>query len=84
MPLQFEGLTDESFAAGKAAGRFKHGQVPVLERDGEQLCQSGALLVWAGKLAGLPATWRRARHVPRPVSVRPACRRARARVPRRV
>ena len=31
IPYEFEAVTDESFEADKKAGRYKHGQLPVLE-----------------------------------------------------
>ena len=36
-----------------AAGRFKNGQLPVIEVDGVQIAQSNAILIYVGKLAGL-------------------------------
>ena len=36
-----------------AAGRFKNGQVPVLDIDGQQLTQSNAILIYTGKITGM-------------------------------
>jgi len=53
--IQFEDerLSNEQFAKDKAAGRFKNGQVPVLDVNGTQIAQSNAILIYAGKLARL-------------------------------
>jgi len=53
VPFVDERLTDTQFQHDKAAGRFKNGQVPVLDVDGVQIAQSNAILIYAGKLAGL-------------------------------
>lgn len=41
------------FGALKAAGAFPFGSVPVLDIGTERFAQSGAILRYAGKLAGL-------------------------------
>jgi glutathione S-transferase len=51
-----ETLDFPAFGAKKAAGAFPLGSVPVLELNGEQFCQSNALLRYAGRLTNLYPT----------------------------
>jgi len=46
-------LERTEFAKMKANGEFLFGQVPVLYIDGQQYCQTNAILRYFGKLAGL-------------------------------
>lgn len=46
-------LSHEEFGKRKAAGKYPHGQVPVLTVDGVTIPQSNAMARYAGKLAGL-------------------------------
>ncbi len=64
VPFEDERLSYEEFQSRKgndlqsianhvsAAGKFKAGQVPVLEVDGEQIAQSYAIAKYAAKLSG--------------------------------
>jgi glutathione S-transferase len=53
--IQFEDrrVSYSEVAALRKSGALPHGQVPLLEIDGEPYSQSEALLRWAGEKAGL-------------------------------
>jgi glutathione S-transferase len=53
VPFEDRRLSYEEVGAMRAAGRLPYGQVPILQVDGVTHAQSNALLVWAGKRAGL-------------------------------
>jgi prostaglandin-H2 D-isomerase / glutathione transferase len=53
IPFENETFQFSEFGALKASGRLPFGQVPLLTVDGVDYTQSGAMLRFAGKLAGL-------------------------------
>jgi len=61
--VEFEDIRNIPRAQLKQAGKLPFGAVPVMEVDGKILSQSGALAMYAGKLAGLePKTsWEKAK-----------------------
>ncbi|CAJ1335055.1 unnamed protein product, partial [Effrenium voratum] len=53
VPFEDKRVSYEEVAELNNKGKLPFGQVPVLELDGETYAQSGALLRWAGRQAGL-------------------------------
>jgi len=53
IPFEDIRLTHESFGELKQEGKFPFGQVPVLEIDGKVVGQTGAIVRYIGKRAGL-------------------------------
>ena len=53
VPYEDVRLSGPEFGKLKQEGKFKFGQLPVLEVDGKQFAQSAAIAFWAAKRAGI-------------------------------
>jgi glutathione S-transferase len=56
IPFEDRHVTRDQHFEAKAKGEWPWGALPVLDIDGERVCQSNAILRYAGKLAGLYPT----------------------------